>query len=259
MVNVPHQLIADHEAAITAKVDAFASQISDAVDKVISDTASHIVRTIQVSNGVVEDTLGNLIELRLSHDVFRRALSRSEFYNSVVIFCSELKREIDEFEALMEPAIRELNLPRFEVTQQAGTILSTQAGAVVSVMDVVAVTVGQDIRRFESRLFGGVSIDSIVSGISDIIRNLTKVVPIAKDQLMIFFRLSGWLWYRELRPLNYAYVGSAQSSREFCRSLSNRLTTFDEIIALNNGQVPGVQFNGGGHNCMHWFYPVEDA
>lgn len=62
---------------------------------------------------------------------------------------------------------------------------------------------------------------------------------------------------RQAGVKRWKYVGPPPQ-RHFCKDLYNRTFTYEEIIAMDNGQGLSVLYFGGGYNCPHYWEAVID-
>jgi hypothetical protein len=137
-------------------------------------------------------------------------------------------------------------------------ILTEQGAAAAEALAGFPGKITSDVRQF---LAGARDLKTreVVSGISKTIGKLRQVGPIARDQTMIFYRTVGELHHKKMEAwgdtIRYAYVGrTTNSTREFCRSLiGEKRFSRKDVEQLENGQVPGVRYNGGGRSCMHYW------
>jgi hypothetical protein len=129
----------------------------------------------------------------------------------------------------------------------------------VGVLDGVSARTHLNLQQFLARSLGEAGIEELVKGVSDVVRKMSDVEQLAKDQLIIFFRSISSLVYRKVESGGtkylYKYVGPTRgSTRGFCSDLAGgRSYSLEEIAALDNGQVPGVLSNGGGYGCDHFW------
>lgn len=228
--------------------------VGEEVDAVVSDVVDHVLRSLVVKKGTVVHSARN-VELLLGIEaVFLRILDRSNFYIILSAFASDFVYQVDDFFDMSE----EMGLPSVSLTHDDMEALSAQVAASLSIMEGEAVRVNLELRRLLAMSLGDQDLAGLVKGISEVIQKLTKVVPIAVDQCITWFRVLGNLWYRNIEalgvPLLYSYVG-AGGEREFCSDLieSGAEHTRDSIEAMSNNQVVDC-FNGcGGYGCMHFW------
>lgn len=257
-------LIDAHAAKIEVLAGEFQKQVEDQVELVVGVMTSYIHRSLSIKDSVVEQTRANVLMIRGIEDIFNRALSMSGYYSVMQAFVATFADQIDEFRTFYDELQVQFGLPAMILTTDDRAVLVEQAGAAVAALESAVLTSSYSIRQLTARSLGGIEVDILVQGVTDIIRKLSNVVPMAKDQLIVFFRLVGSLVYKNVEAagykVRYTYVGpSDEKVRDFCANLvdSNANYSRAEIDDMDNGQVPGVFENGGGYNCRHWFEMVR--
>lgn len=252
-----------HAARIDTLTSEFSRQVSSEIDKVVEDVAAHVMRTLDIKGGVIEQTRMNAVEIRLIENAFIASLNASGFHGIVQAFISQFPDQLDEFESLYNEMRDGTDLPPIQFVEDDRAIISAQAGAALAAIESQTLRARADLRQLVSRFMGGIEVSELISGVSDIIRRLTLVVPIARDQLMVFFRLIGSLVYSNVENsgvlLRYAYMGDSDDrNRKFCAGLVGKGSfSRSEIDQMNNGQVAGVFENSGGYGCRHWWVIVQ--
>lgn len=256
---VTQGMVDEHAARIDELVAVFQAQVSIEVEAIVTTVTAHLLRTLEVRRGVIEQTSLNSAEIRMVDDVFAKALKSSSYYQVIQIFVSEFSTQVDEFKVMYEEMKKGTSLPGLFFVDDDRAILTAQAGASLSAIESLSLQVTYDLRQLSSRYLGGVEMADLVQGVSEAIRKLAKVGPLAKDQLIVFFRLIGSLFYRNLENAGYAvvytYVGPMDDkNRAFCSALiSGGPFSRNQIDAMDNGQVAGVFENAGGFGCRHWW------
>lgn len=81
---------------------------------------------------------------------------------------------------------------------------------------------------------------------------------IANTSLQGFSAANSIEMEREAGVEKWKYVGPPPT-RPFCKDLYQRTFTYEQIIAMNNGQGLSVLYFGGGFNCRHkWEAVIDD-
>lgn len=258
--------VEEHADRIEKLVQQFASQVSREVDVVLAQVLATSVSTLAVSNGTVNHSPKNARRVLSLSNEFEQVLERSAFYPTVYAFVSSFTDQVDEFSNFYQDMRLGTGLSDMNLSDGDMGILSNQAAAAVSTLEGRVLRISSDLRHFLSKSLGESKVPELVGGISDIIRKLSNVEPIARDQLMSFFRIVGSLVYKNLEAfghqLKFLYVGPlSESSRDFCRRLTENTRTYtrQEIDGLENRQIHSVFDNAGGWGCRHWWAIAEAA
>lgn len=246
---IRQDLIDEHAEEVSRSAANFAARVGG----VATDVGLILATKIQdLSDGGVlgQDPATFTQLLAISRD-FHRELGKSEYHQIVVEFVTGFTDQVEAFNEMHAGVIGA------HLGENQHDILAEQGGVAVGALEGHAVKVGSDLHQLMSRSLVGVPSQVLSKEVILVVRKLTKVEQIAKDHLMIWFRLLGDLVYSELfsRDSAFVYVGPSDSdSRSFCEGIDGPHTR-DEIDALENGQVPGVFHNGGGYGCNHFWVP----
>jgi hypothetical protein len=184
---------------------------------------------------------------------FQAAVDASDYYPTLLAFVGSFAEQIDDFELVHEhlPPARDL------LTEEDSDALSDQVAAAALALETKVTSVQIELRQFLSRSLGDADVSELVQRTCAIVRRVSEVMPIAKDQWNTWFRLLSSLAFKRAEErglkLRYAYVGlRGRSTRKFCARLSSRDDyTLDEVSSMSNGQVGGALVNGGGYGCDH--------
>ncbi len=219
--------------------------------------SSHIVDLFDIENGLVVQSRFNSVAIGKLGALFRSELEKSLFYATVVAFVSDFPSQFEPFK-IMYSAMGD-DLPEPILSEEDSALLSDQAGVAVESMERHVSKISLDLQNFLARSIGGVQASTFIQGVNGIVRKMGGVEQIAREHLILWFRLLGHLVYKGAEERGYVfgyhYVGSIDdSSREFCSELSGHATfSREEIASMDNGQVPGVFVNGGGYGCSHFW------
>ena len=242
--------VADLEEKMAVEMDAVAARVSSYALSVFPVTGKMSRHPADFTDGVLA------IE-----DEFGRVLVASGFNPLVLAFVSNFVGQVDEFATLygeMGPGLPEIFLAEDDVE-----VLSNQAAAAILVIEGHSLRANLELRQLLSRSLGEPGALVLAEGISEIVRKVFRIGPVARDQVMLFFRNVGILAYRRGeslgKVLKYSCVGPMGGKhRKFCASLIGKGPfTREEIGAMDNGQVPGVFDNCGGYGCKHWWGIAE--
>lgn len=259
---IDQDFVDQHADRIDAVVENFSEQIAQAIEGVRVRTVSRLLSELSIENGWITATPENSKAIRGVDKVFSEELSSSNYYATILAFVSMLSLQIDEFISTYSAAERSYPQLRglFHLSDADSAVLADQAGATLQAAEAKALEAVVALRILSSRSLGGVLTSDLIESVSDIIRKVSEVEQMGRDQLTTFFRLVGNLVYSNLEELGlkplYKFVGIRDSrNRPFCASLldANILYTREEIDAMDNGQLPGVFDNAGGYGCQHWF------
>lgn len=266
---ISQELVEAHSGRILRASLAFEQKVSEEIDGVVASVSSFVVHSLKTQEGVVVQSPENAKRILDVDSVFKQALDTSEYYPNLLAFVGGFVDQVDEFMDLYEEMRRDVRqshgafLPQVMFTDEDRELLSHQAAAAVVMLDGHSTQTLHELRQLLVRSLGESNIAELIKGISESIRKMTKVGPMAKDQLIVFFRSIGSLAYRRIessgRILKYSYVGPQDKKvRGFCASLlGGSKFTRNEISAMDNGQVHGVFDNCGGYGCRHWWAVSE--
>jgi hypothetical protein len=250
-------MVEEHANRVLELSLVFRSQISGIVDDIVASTSAKLLSGVSVVNGFVEQTPDNAKAILSVADTFGQVLESSDYYPTILAFVSLFVDQVDEFQTFFhEMPIAADSMPLNEDDRE---VLANQAAAAVGVLDGVSARTHLNLQQFLARSLGEAGIEELVKGVSDVVRKMSDVEQLAKDQLIIFFRSISSLVYRKVESGGtkylYKYVGPTRgSTRGFCSDLAGgRSYSLEEIAALDNGQVPGVLSNGGGYGCDHFW------
>lgn len=254
-----------HAARVEALCEGLMSELSESLSEITALTTSYLTKRLEIEDGIVTRSSRNLDALASVESVFLEAVKFSNVYPLFSGFIENLTYQVDEFKAMYDKMREPANLPAVTLGHDEIEMLTTSAANSLAVLEGHVEMVALDIRRLVSRPMGEVSMPALVKVVSEGIQRINRVKPIITDQVFLFFRLVSSLYYGHVDPtrsaLRYSYAGrSSDGTRAFCSGLlsSNKTHTFSEILALDNGQVPGVMHNGGGFGCKH-FWKIADG
>jgi hypothetical protein len=249
--------VSEHARRVDDLVSRFANQVDVEIDAVVVALTAYIVDTLVVEDGVVKQIPENSAAILHIDALFQKELNRSGFYAAVVALVSNFVDQVDEFRVLYEEMSS--GLPEMSLDENDSEVLANQAAAAMGALEGQVFKVNVDLRQLLTRSLGELKVSELVQGVNDVVRKLNRVEPIARDQLILFFRMVGNLVYSSVeetgRMAEYHYVGPDDDrARDFCSTLvGNRVYSRMEIDSMDNGQVAGVFSNCGGHGCRHWW------
>lgn len=250
-----------HSATVDQVVSEFSGRVSSSVDEVVGKVSSWLLDNLSVKSGRVSANPENSAKLIEVVAAVRRAITESDYYPAAVDFVSSFHEQVDHFSDLYSSMGSEL--PTVILSEEDHDVLADQAAAALIVLEAEVARVLVNLKTVLSRSIGGVAIGELTGVVSEVIRRLNRVEPIARDQLLLFFRVVANLAYTNIersgKQLLYKYVGPrSEESRDFCKACSTRSNdpgsfTREDIAALDNRQVPDVMCAGGGYGCRHWW------
>jgi len=263
---IQQEKIDAHANKVTKLALSFKEQISREVDVAVSDVSLYIVKKLSTVRGIVVQSPENARKILAIEDVLKMSLYSSNYYPTILAFVESFVEQVEDFEEFYNEASRSFpsfsgeTFSRLVLTEEDKEVLSNQGAAAVAAFEGSFDQTTNELRQLLARVLGESNIGLLVKDVSGIIRRMSNVEPMAKDQLMVFFRTIGSLVYRRIestgRVLKYTYVGpSDKKVRGFCSAMlhSGREYTMEEIAHLDNDQVVGVFDNCGGYGCRHWW------
>jgi len=236
----------------------FETQVSREVDRVAADVSEYVLKTLSVHRGVVVRSPENAQGVLAIEDVFQESLNVSDYYPTVLAFVESFADQVSDFDSMHEgtpPSSRVL-------TPGDRDMLSSQASVAVAILEGHSTQgVLNELRQLLARSLGSVlRLSELAQEINAIVRKMSHVGPIGKDQANLWHRLLCSLAYRRVEEqgtkLAYTYAGPRTSStRGFCsKLLSGNPLTLGEVAALDNGQTQDAFLNGGGFGCSHFWF-----
>jgi hypothetical protein len=258
---ITQEKIDQHANRVETLITSFACQVSSEIDLVVAGVSAHLLETLKLKDGKVRQIPDNSSAILGVENVFHSLLNKSSFYPAILALISSFVDQVDEFREMY--AMMADGLPDMQLDEDDNEVLGNQAAAALGAIEGQVLKVGLDLRNLLARSLGEMGVSDLVQGVSDVIRKLTRVEPIAKDQLILFFRMIGNLVYRSVEEKGYvgkySFVGpNDERSRDFCNKLSSGDKFFrHEIDSMDNGQIPGVFDTGGGYGCRHWWVLAE--
>lgn len=254
---VPQEKVDAHVNSVERLVLGFERRVASEVDVVAADVSAHVLDTLRVHGGVVKQSRENVVKVLAIEDVFQESLDSSEYYPTILAFVESFVGQLGDFDSLhggISPSTSAM-------TGEDRGVLSNQAAVAVAVMESHQAQVLGELRQYLSRSSGEIEVGSLVSGACAVVRKLSQVGPIGKDQCNLWYRLLSSLVYRrvEMRgtKLTYTYAGPGvkKSTRDFCsKLLSGSPLTLGEVSELDNGQTQDALLNGGGFGCSHFWF-----
>jgi hypothetical protein len=187
----------------------------------------------------------------------RAALRNSDLFDALVEFVAGFNSQVHAFNDLRV----EMGVPEMELNGEDVETLLSSGELALAALDHVVDRVDHDFRQLVARGLGGASTAELVSGTIEVVARLSRVEPVAKDQLFLWFRTLNNLSYRALEAaghkLAYRYVGLSgkKKSRSFCEELvaAGRSYSREEVEAMSNDRVAGAFASAGGVACAHWW------
>ena len=240
---------------VSRLVLSFESQIVREVDSSVADVSSHLVKTLSTRRGVVAQSPENVEKILALEDVFQHSLNSSSYYPTILAFVESFVDQVDEFKALQASSL----LSTSTIAEGDRDILAGQGATAAAVIGGHSAQVCNELRQFLGRSLGALRLSELVDGACAIVRKVSRVGPIARDQLDLWFRLYCSLIYRRIEErgtrLSYSYAGPVtKATRDFCsKLLAGGSLHLDEISALDNGQTSDAFLNGGGYGCNHFW------
>ena len=236
----------------------FETQVSREVDRVVADVSEYVLKTLSAHRGIVVRSPENAQGVLTIEDVFQESLNVSDYYPMVLAFVESFADQVSDFDSMHEGT----PLSSRVLTSGDRDVLSSQASVAVAILEGHSTQgVLSELRQLLARSLGSVSgLSELAQEINAIVRKMSRVGPIGKDQCNLWFRLLGSLAYRRVEEqgtkLVYIYSGPKTSStRDFCsKLLSNNPLTLGEVTALDNGQTHDAFLNGGGFGCSHFWF-----
>ena len=256
---VPQEKVEAHANRISELALNFEGQVAREIDTVVADVSAYAMKTLSTYQGVVRQSPENARRVLTVEDVFQRSLDASDYHPTVLAFIGNFVDQVDEFEELYQG----VSLSTDVLTGEDRDVLSSQAAVAVTVLEGYPAQVCNELRQLLARSLGESRLTELVSEVCTVVRKVSHVGPMAKDQVNLWFRLLGSLVYRRIEErgtkLSYTYVGpETKSTRGFCsKLLAGGPLNIERISALDNGQTSDVLLNGGGYGCNHfWFGEV---
>jgi len=257
MIMVAKDSIELHSQKIGSVAQNTARLLSIEVDAIVGEVVRYLSNFLVTSDGYVEQSGDNSKVLFGAVPALEAAISHSSYSAVIVAFSQSMVDQVSEFKSMADKMgiIGEDDRELFDGDDF--DLLSNYVASSMEMFDSHIRSVVQVFHRFLGKALGEIRLGDLTSGVIRIVRRLSEVEPILFDSAITFFRIIGSLIYRKIeargKKLTYVYVGP-EGKRPFCTSLVGRTFSLDEVVAMDNGQVPGVLENAGGYSCKHWWW-----
>jgi hypothetical protein len=237
-------------------VEAFGNQVSEKVDSVLANLSARIADSLTHSDGVIALTPENASAVISIAELFKSELLNAEFYAAIVGLFFSFSEHLAEFDRGYD--LQGSGLTDAQITDEMSEIMASQTGIAVATIEDHAQHVLIQLRQLLAKSVGNSSLEQLIQGVSVIVRKINGVKLVAKDQLMILFRLLGFLIYSDFedrgQSLEYTYTGPEPDSRDFCKNLMlMRPKSISEINNIPSNHFHGTFVNCGGYGCRHFW------
>lgn len=253
---------------------AFEQELRKMVLRVQGRVMGQLQRQLAITDGVIDQTSGNLRALRNLNNVFLREMNKEGFQALLESFVGEYQGQLpylqEVFQYLgdqMQTPLPRLDDPLVFSARDTDILASLQANNVSGLQTAMEVTAGQAMTR---GLFsvGGLKFGSLVETLTEKFETgIAQARTLADTGMSTFYRTAADRAFQAIQdeqpaPLRFRYSGPQDKlERPFCRHLTSvdKAYTREQIDRMDNGQLPNVMITGGGFNCRHgWVLDVRE-
>ena len=256
---VPQEKVDAHVNQILELAVGFESQVVQEVDSVVGDVLAHLAKVRLTQDGLVAQSPKNASSILAIEGIFQKSLNSSNYYPTLLAFVENFVDQVDNFDTLHSAGLLSSDI----LADGDRDVLAQQASVAVAVLEGHSAQVAQELCKYLSVSLGEIKSSTLSSEVNAIVRKMSHVGPIGKDQCNTWYRLLSSLIFRRAEErgtkLSYTYVGQkTKSTRGFCsKLLAGGPLSLEKISALDNGQTSDALLNGGGYGCNHfWFGEV---
>jgi hypothetical protein len=243
----------------------FERNLTAIVDTATFDLRTYLVEHLTVTNGIVDQTPGNLEIVRGLNEIFLRKLEDAGYNTLLDEFTGKFSEQFSFLQDVLKFLSGSMTAPLPDISFSAADLKVFDAfklGAQAQITSVVEGAAGAAVSRVMFSV-GGVKFSDLVSTLVDQLdTSVGKARSIAETAIATFNRTitdrAFQIIEKDLpqQQIRYDYAGPMDNkTRPFCAHLLRlaRSYTRAEIDQMNNGQLPGVFITGGGWNCRHVF------
>jgi len=248
----------------------FESHLREIVMRAQGRTMAILQQRLKITDGVIDSTPGNLMQLRAANKIFLAELEEAGYSRLVEAFVGEFRGSLqflDETVAFLGDQVDQKW--RVEFTARDRNLLAGMQGNTVwAIEETMQAVSGAAITR---GLFGvaGLRFSSLVDLLSEKLEtSIARARTIADTSMSTFYRTAAARAFQAIeadlpeQELKYRYSGPVDKlERPFCRHLTDvdKGYTREAIDKMSNGQLPNVWLTGGGWNCRHqWILDTRD-
>lgn len=263
-------VLARHNRFQDSMLHSFESNLRDIVMRAQARTIVLLQSRLNLTEGVIESTPGNLRQLRAANALFMEELESAGYSRLVEAFVGEFHGTLpflrETIELLGSQAGRKWDLSLS--AKDTGLLAGVQANTVWQLENVLQSVSGHAITR---GLFGvaGLRFESLVDLLTQKLQtSIGNARTIADTGMSTFYRTATDRAFEAIQKdlpgqtLRYRYSGPVDKlERPFCRHLTDADKSYsrEEIGRMNNGMLPNVFLTGGGWNCRHqWILDTSE-
>lgn len=249
----------------------FEEELRLLVLKAQSRVLAQLQRTLSITDGMIDQTPGNMRLMRNLNNLFIRELQRGGLDALLETFVGEFKGSLPYLTEILKDLSSQMQRPLElgKLGKQDFAVLSSfQANTVSGLETVMEAAAGQAMQR---GLFvvGGLKFGDLVQSLTTKFEaSIGNARSLADTAMSTFYRTATDRVFQTIQSeqeeeLKYRYSGPDDKlTRPFCRHLveGDGSYTRAQIDRMNNHQFPvgSVFFTGGGWNCRHsWLMDVR--
>jgi hypothetical protein len=254
-----------HTAFQDSLLEAFERQLSALIAKAQSKTLTQLQKKLSITDGVVDQTPGNMRVLRTLNKVFLKEMDTAGFPALLESFAGEFTGHLEFVEKILQYLSDQMEtpLPPVKWTGADLDVLSGfQANTVASIEAAVETAAGAAMTRGMFSV-GGLKFGDLVETLQAKFQtSIAQAATLAETSQSTFYRVAADRQYQAIerevpgQDLKYFYGGPHDLlERIFCKHLTdvNKDYTREQIDKMDNGQFPigSVFQTAGGWRCRH--------
>jgi hypothetical protein len=255
-------------------VAAFERELRAIVAKARNETVSTVSSRLSIVDGVVSHTKTNQKVLQSVESIFQRAMKRNGYDVLVKEYVKSFNGQFQFFQDTLDTLGKEIGKD-LQVNFGANdkhAFLQQQVSAVQNLDSIVDQTAANAERQAMLSV-GGIKLDTLVQALAvKMDDTVGRATTIADTSLSMFYRTIAKRGYDIVQKglkkgwvMRFTYAGPDDALvRPFCEDRLNetnkgRSWTMEEIMAMDNDQLPNAFLTCGGYNCRHqWLLqPLE--
>lgn len=245
---------------------AFEDRLEEIIRRAQQATLDYVMQRVEIEDGVVTRTPGNLKVLRRLNQIFMQELNKAGYNTLLNAFVSQFPGQLP----MMQEAIKNISdaqktpLPDLQWSTEDLNLFKSVATS--STQAIKSVVQSEATRALNKVMFsmGNLPFKTMVSMIQENFgATISRAKVIADTAQAQFYRIAQQRQYETIQKANpgatllYKYTGPNDSRcRKFCHNLKNNSKqkwTRAEIDQMDNGQIPDVFISCGGFECRHQF------
>ena len=255
-----------HSRYQDAMVQAFEQHLREMVLRVQGQVLAELQGKLSITDGLIEQTSGNLRVLRNLNNLFVQEMDAAGFPQLLESFVREFPGQLPYLQQVLDFLNSETDLdipvlakPIEWTVQDKNVLNSLQANTVSGLETAVEISAGLAMQRAMLSV-GGLKFSDLVESLTQKFEtSVGQARSMADTAMSTFYRTAQDRAFQQIQKgqkaeLKYRYSGPEDKlTRPFCEHLLevDKSYTREQIERMHNGQLPNVFLTAGGWNCRH--------